>query len=89
MLTFTRANGFINAGGLTMNFILDETRTALGRTQKNRFGSFWKIHWRKLFMAMEGGFSGGITQSFRDLFLFSCLALSNSKLQTKPRILII
>jgi hypothetical protein len=64
----TRANGSVTQGDLNLNFILDErARITLGRTQK-RFGSFWKIFWRKLFMALEGNVPGGSQQSYRDLF---------------------
>jgi hypothetical protein len=36
---------YINAGGLTMNFILDERARELHwEGQKNRFSLFWKIH---------------------------------------------
>jgi hypothetical protein len=64
---------YINAGGLTMNFILDERARELHWEGHRRTDLvlFWKIHWRKLFMAMERwSFWRSNTQSFRDLFLF-------------------
>jgi hypothetical protein len=75
----------INAGGLTMDFILDErARAALGRTQKNGFSSFWKIHWRKLFMALKGGVGGSPTIFQRYIPIPAVALSSNSKLQQNP-----
>jgi hypothetical protein len=67
----TRANGAtINAGGLTMDFILDERARNCWeghrRTDLVRFGKFTG----ELFMALERWSCWRPTQSFRDIFLF-------------------
>jgi hypothetical protein len=48
-----------------MNFILDErARTALGRTQKNRFGRFGKFTGGSYLWPMERWVSGGANTIF-------------------------
>ena len=85
----TRANGAtINAGGLTMDFILDERARELHweghrRTDLVRFGKFTGGSY---LWPWKGGVAGGSpTQSFRDIFPIPAVALSsNSKLQQNP-----
>jgi hypothetical protein len=85
----TRANGTtINAGGLTMDFILDERARELHweghrRTDLVRFGKFTGGAY--LWPFKGGVASGSPTQSYRDIFPIPATALaSNTKLQQNP-----
>jgi hypothetical protein len=79
----------LNAGGLTMNFILDEElENCIGKDTEEQI---WFVLENSLEEVIYGhgkvGFLEGITQSLRFIPIPAVALSSNSK--TKPRILII